>query len=229
MSEKVYVREQNQSLSRYLSKCFGLMAAGILVTAIIAFASYISGAWMLMYTNSFVRIAFLALELGIVIYLSARLYKMSVKKAYLSYFAYAIVSGYTFGSYGVVYDLGTIGIAFLFTAVLFVNMAIIGGTTKRDLTKYGSLLMVGLLTLLVTSIMGLILNVEFMTMVMSYIGIAIFLCITAYDTQMIKRNYEYCAGDEELLSRMTIYSALNLYLDFVNIFLYILRLFGKKD
>lgn len=229
MSEKLFVQEQSRSLGKYLTKCFALMGIGIFITAIVAYVSYITDAWMYMYVNQITLWGTLLLEIGVVIFLSARLYKMSVTTAYLSYFAYAIITGYTFGSLAVIYDLETIGISFGFTALLFVNMAIIGAVTKHDLSKYRSLLMVGLMTLVITSIMGLIFRIELPTMIMSYIGIGIFLCLTAFDTQMIQYNYQACGEDQELLSKMAIYSALELYLDFVNIFLYILRLFGKKD
>lgn len=230
MSER-YVVEQEKvyGLNRYMTKCFVTMAVGLLLTAAVGYGSYVSGLWRIMYTNVFTMWAAIILELAIVVVFSARLHKMSVFAAYACFFIYSVVSGYTMASLGVSYDLTSIGLAFGFTAILFINLAIIGLTTKKDLTQYGSLLFAGLLTLLVVSIIGAIMNIAVLDMIVCYVGIAIFLCLTAYDVQVLRRNYYACENDVELQSKMNIYSALELYLDFVNIFLYVLRIVGNRD
>ena len=228
MSERFAVDNSfERGFNKYMAKCFGVMALGLVITALMAFLSYSTGLWSLMYLNKITVFAFVILQLAVVIFFSSRLHKMSTSMAYVCFFVYSLITGYTLGSLGVVYDVTTMGIAFGLTAVLFVNLCIIGLTTKTDVTKYGTLLFVGLFTLLIASIIGIFLNLPVLDMVVCYVGIGIFLCLIAYDVQMMRKRYEmYQEG--ELLSKMMIDSAFNLYLDFINIFLYILRLLGRR-
>ncbi len=221
-------KNDEHGLNRYLAKCFGVMTMGLLVTAIVAYASYAFGLWRFMYMNTISFWIVFLVQLGVVIYFSANLHKMSPAMACVCYFLYAIITGYTLGSIGVAYDVKTIGIAFGITAILFVNLIVIGLTTKKDLTKYSTLLFVGLITLLIASVIGIFVNLPMLDMIVCYAGIGLFLCLIAYDVQVLRNHYELCE-DESQKTKMIIYSALELYLDFINIFLYVLRIVGKRD
>ena len=128
--------------------------------------------------------------------------------------------------YGV-YDAGSAIFAFAAAAVLFVSFAIYGIVTKRDLSKLGPLLMIGLIVLILFSVIGIFVHMSWASIIIALIGIAIFIGLTAYDTQKIKASYNAYSGNDEMLKKLSVNLALQLYLDFVNLFIYILKLMGK--
>ena len=203
------------SLSSYIARTYGWMALGLLVT-------FAGGRLALI----FITIA----ELGVVVFLSARIHKMSVGAARALFLVYAALTGLTFSMYFLIFDLTILIYAFAATAVLFGGMAAASLIFKMELDSIRPLLFGGLIMLIIVGVLGMFLNLGAFNIMICYLGIAIFLGYTAYDTAKIRQNYEYYCqmGDSVILEKASIFSALQLYLDFVNLFLYILRLLSSN-
>jgi len=144
--------------------------------------------------------------------------------------AFAIINGISFSSIFYVYHIGSITKVFLSTTALFAVMAIAGYTTKTDLTKMGSILMIGVIGIVIASLINLFMHSAGMDYMISILGVIIFTGLTAYDVQKIKNLGEMSGGDSTISSKLGVMGALNLYMDFINLFLFLLRLFGgRKD
>ena len=168
---------------------------------------------------------FIILELVLVLVLSARVMKMSPVGAKMCFLLYSFVSGLTFSSIFIVYNLTSITSVFLISALVFGIMALIGYTTKVDLTKVGFYLMMALIGAIIVMIVNIFLNNPMVDTFISIVCLIVFIGITAYDVQKIK-TLESSGLPEDNLA---IYGALDLYLDFINIFLHLLQFFGKSD
>ena len=219
-------------LNAYISKVFGTMFLGLLVTALSAlFVATNETMMRIFYGNSLVFVM-LIVELVIVFALSARIQKISYATAQLMFYVYAIVNGITLASIFYVYEIGTIYTTFLTTAISFGVMAIYGMVTKKDLTRIGSILMMLLVGVLVASVINMILgffiNTQQFDLIISFVAVAVFVGLVAYDTQKLKSYYYSSLNDYQMQRKIGIIGALSLYLDFINIFLYLLRIFGNK-
>ena len=169
-------------------------------------------------------------ELALVFILSARIMKMSFATAGLMFAAYSVLNGITMASIFAVFTMESIASAFFVTAGMFGVMSLLGFTMKKDLSSFGSFFLMALVGLIIASIVNAFLNSSVLYWVVTYIGVLIFVGLTAYDTQKIKNMLmEY--GDEvnEHTQKLALLGSLSLYLDFVNLFLYILRFFGRND
>lgn len=153
--------------------------------------------------------------------------KMSYTALIGTFVAYAIINGISFSFIFFIYNIGSIFKVFLSTAGLFAVMAIAGYTTKTDLTKLGSILMIGLIGIVVASLINLFMGSEKMDYIISILGVVIFTGLTAYDVQKIK-NLGYKVDNSDGTKKMGVLGALTLYLDFINLFLFLLRLFGNR-
>lgn len=168
---------------------------------------------------------FIILELVLVLVLSARVMKMSPVGAKMCFLLYSFVSGLTFSSIFIVYNLTSITSVFLISALVFGIMALIGYTTKVDLTKVGFYLMMALIGAIIVMIVNIFLNNPMVDTFISIVCLIVFIGITAYDVQKIKVLESSGLPEDNL----AIYGALDLYLDFINIFLHLLQFFGKSD
>jgi len=171
---------------------------------------------------------FIIAELVIVFSLSARINKISHGTALVMFYAYSIINGITLSSIFVVYDLGVIYTAFFTTAISFGIMSVYGMTTKKDLTKIGNVLMMLLIGVIVASLINLFLRNDSFDLIISFVAVAIFVGLVAFDTQKLKSYYFATTGDYQMQKKIGIIGALSLYLDFINIFLYLLRIFGNR-
>lgn len=217
------------TLEQYTMKTFGTMALGLLVTTITAFLFNINYIGLRLWFNiPYLPYILLFAELGVVIAFSARLFKSSLQTTRIMFFVYAILTGFTFSILQYMYESFTIYVAFGITSVYFGALCVIGYTTKMNLTKLAPLLLTGLVCLILVNVVGIFMDLSGMERIICSLGLILFTGLTAYDTQKMKKLYLQYQGDEEMLSRLSMYSALELYLDFVNIFLYILRLLGSK-
>lgn len=228
-----YAESPFGTLSQYMTKTFGWMFAGLLVTFAVGIGTVTSG---LVYLLAVTRLIFLTsiAELVMVFVLSARITKLQPSTATGLFFGYAVLNGINLSTIFLVYDVGSLVLAFLVGAVYFGVMAVYGATTRRDLTGWGPKLFAGLIAMLVCSLVGSIFSLfgmsfGVMDLVLCAIGLLIFMGLTAYDTQMLKHHYAYFGGDAAMLHKASIIGALNLYLDFINIFLYILRMVGRRN
>lgn len=225
----VYMNEkfQYETLSNYTAKTFLWMFAGLLVTFGVSLAAYMSNIGFYLLRSSFTFFGLAILEIVLVMALASRLHSMSVGSARGLFFLYAAVNGLVFSSYLWLYDMGDVLMAFGAAALYFGVMAAYGYLTKRDLTSWRTPLMVGLIVLLAVSVIGMFF-MSGSSILFSVLGIVIFSCYTAYDTQKIKALYFAYAGNEAMAKKASIYAALQLYLDFINLFLYLLRIFGRN-
>lgn len=225
----VYMNEkfQYETLSNYTAKTFLWMFAGLLVTFGVSLAAYMSNIGFYLLRSSFTFFGLTILEIVLVVALASRLHSMSVGSARGLFFLYAAVNGLVFSSYLWLYNMGDVLMAFGAAALYFGVMAAYGYLTKRDLTSWRTPLMVGLIVLLAVSVIGMFF-MSGSSILFSVLGIVIFSCYTAYDTQKIKALYFAYAGNEAMAKKASIYAALQLYLDFINLFLYLLRIFGRN-
>lgn len=228
-----YAESPFGTLSEFMSKSFGWMFAGLLVTFGVGIGAVASGL-IFPIINSGLFIFTSIAELVMVFVLSARVQKLQPSTATALFFGYAVLNGINLSSIFLVYDYGTLILAFLVGAVYFGVMAVYGNVTDRDLTGWGPKLMGGLVALIVCALVGSLLsmfglNFGIADLLLCAVGLLIFMGLTAYDTQKLKYYYSYFGGDAAMLHKASIIGALNLYLDFINIFLYIVRMLGRRN
>ena len=220
-SDISYAESPFGTLSEFMSKTFGWMFAGLLVTFLVGIGAVMTGLIYPLITSGLFILTSIA-ELVLVFVLSARVQTLQPSTATGIFFAYAVLNGLNLSSIFLAYDFGSLILAFLVGAVYFGVMAVYGNVTNRDLTGWGPKLMGGLF-----SLFGF--GFGIMDLVLCAVGLLIFMGLTAYDTQMLKYYYSYFGGDAAMLHKSSIIGALNLYLDFINIFLYILRMLGRRS
>lgn len=215
---------QDTSLA-IMSKTFIFMCIGLFVSAMCAFIVYDTGLIKDIGTQS--MFMFLILELIIVFAATKVLNNRKVALAGILFILYAGINGITFASLFLVYELGSVLSIFIITAVVFGVMAIYGYATKSDLTSVGSIGMMALIGVIVLSLVNIFMRSSGLDFALSIVGLAIFIGLTAYDMQKIKEMSRANVGMST--TAVAMFGALQLYLDFINIFIRLLRLFGKRD
>lgn len=211
--------------NKIFGKVFMWMFIGLLVTFLTGYVVSVNDNMLYNIFSGGTYFLLIIIELVLVIFLSSRIKKMQVTTARIVFILYSFVTGLTFGSIFVVFELTSIILVFLIAAALFGLFALIGYFTKLDLTKLGTILLMMLLGVVICVIVNMFLNNSTFDLVVSCISIIVFLGFTAYDIQKIKLlAYEF---EEE--GKVAIIGALELYLDFINIFLDLLRIFGNRD
>ena len=217
-----------ESIGVYTAKAFFWMFLGLLTTFGVAFFGYATGTILYVFAIPYFHIVLLVAELAVVMFLSARLHSLRVGTARALFFAYAVLNGIVFSAYFLIFSMLSLILIFAMTAIYFGAMALYGYFTKTDLSRLRPILVGGLIFLIVCGLLSIFIPMEMVDRVVCLIGIAIFLGFTAYDTQKIRALYDAYQGDQAMLERASIYSALQLYLDFINLFLYLLRFLGKN-
>lgn len=216
-------------VSTVMRKTFGWMAMCLLITALTAMGFVNSGLFYHIASSGAMWLLIIA-ELVLVFVLSARINKMSVATATIMLIAYSALNGVTLSFIFVVYSLGSIAKTFFITTGMFGVMALVGATTKRDLSKLGSILFMALIGLIIASLVNIFLRSSGLDWIISLIGVVLFTALTAYDVQRVKRlAAESDLYDDTQVGRLAVISALSLYLDFINLFLYLLRFFGRDN
>ena len=218
------------SMADFSRKVYSWMAVGLSVTFILGFAfQSILSANPLMLEQFFpVYIVSVIVELIMVIALGFFIYKMPSTVSLIMFLIYSVCNGVNIAPTLMFAGADKAIWAFAATALLFGAFSVYGIVTKRDLTKLRPILLIGLIVLIVFGILGIFFRMGALDLIISLIGIAIFVGFTAYDTQKIKAGYEYFSNDSEMLKKASVNIALQLYLDFINLFLYILRLFSRN-
>lgn len=215
-----------------VTKVYGEMTIGILVTAVVAVLGQITGAYysFLMATGMVGLIGLCVVQIALAVVLGMRVTKMKSATARVTFYVYAALMGFTLSSIFMVYDLGSIGVALGVTAAFFFALTMFGMTTKFNMLKAGPILMIGLIVLIISQIVLAFVQVDGMTKIVCAIGLILFAGMTIYDAQSTRALLtEYEAQGPEMVKKISILCALNLYLDFVNMFLYILQLLGNRD
>ena len=230
----------DEGLRAYMLKVYNYMATGILLTGIVALISFnisvvtdASGAIVsftefgnTLFFSGFKWLVMLA-PLGIVFYMSFGINKMSSSKAQTVFWIFAALMGLSLSWILLVYTGKSVARVFFITSATFGAMSLYGYTTKRDLTKLGSFLMMGLIGIIIASLINIFMKSSMMYFVISILGVLIFVGLTAYDTQKIKNMYVK-SDSGEIIGKKAVMGALTLYLDFINLFIMLLRLFGQR-
>ena len=218
--------EPTMSASDYMTRTYRWMACGLLITFAMA---YLTATTSLIYLVDSLYLVLTIAELALVFVLSSRVQTMSVGAARATFFGYALLNGMVLSYYFLVFSASTLIMALLATSLYFGLMAVYGTTTHKDLTGWGPRLMMALIAMIITGFVGMLFGFGFGGSVLYCgIGLVVFMLLTAYDTQKLSQLYSYYAGDSELAEKASIYGALTLYLDFINIFLYVVRLMGNN-
>ena len=218
--------ERTMSASDYMTRTYRWMACGLLITFAMA---YVTATTSLLYLVDSLYLVLTIAELALVIVLSSRVQNMSVEAARATFFGYALLNGMVLSYYFVAFSADTLVLALLATSLYFGLMAVYGTTTHKDLTGWGPRLMMALVAMLITGFAGMLFGFGFGSSVLYCgIGLVMFMLLTAYDTQKLQQMYSYYAADSEMAEKASIYGALTLYLDFINIFLYVVRLMGNN-
>ena len=216
-------------VSTVMRKTFGWMTMCLLITALTAMGVVNSGLFYQIASSGVMWLLIIA-ELVLVFVLSARIHKMSVTTATIMLIVYSVLNGATLSFIFLAYSLGSIAKTFFITTGMFGVMALVSATTKRDLSKMGSILFMALIGLIIASLVNIFLHSSGLDWIISLIGVVLFTALTAYDVQRVKRlATESDLYDDTQVGRLAIISALSLYLDFINLFLYLLRFFGRND
>lgn len=213
----------------FMNKVYGWMSIGLLLTAFVSYFVANSPAMLsLVLGNPFIYFGLFIGELFLVGYLSARIDKMSLQTAQHLFVGYSVLNGLTLSFIFIAYTKASLASAFFTTAGMFGAMSIYGFTTKKDLTAWGGFLFMGLIGIIIASIVNIFVKSSQFGLMISIIGVFIFVGLTAYDTQRIKRMVNSDVYDEDTTKKKAILGALILYLDFINLFLFLLRLMGNR-
>ncbi len=216
--------------SEFMRQVYNWMGLGLALTAVVAmWVASSPAAVEVIFGTPFLFFGLIIAELILVFTLSAALGRLSAATASLMFFVYAGLNGLTLSVVFLVYTQASIAQTFFITAGTFAAMSIYGYTTKRDLTSWGSFLFMGLIGVILASLVNLFLASPAIYWVITYAGIIVFVGLTAYDTQKLKEMALRGFGDEETARKGAVMGALALYLDFINLFLMLLRLFGRRD
>jgi len=219
--------QRGLTLNQYVSRTFGWMFVGLMITFLLAAALALTNTVYYFFMNPYIPMFLLIAEVAVVLIMSAGILKRSVGVTRLLFAVYSVLNGIVFSVYFVYYGVFNLIAIFGLTALFFGGFALYGRFTKTDLSRLRPLLIGGLIFLLIAGLLTMFLDLSTMERAICMVGIVVFLCFTAYDTQKIRANYEYFCGDEVMLQKASIYSALQLYLDFINLFLYLLRFLGR--
>ncbi len=224
------VQQSRTGLQTYMAQVYGWMTCGLLLTAFVAWYAASSEAVMTFVFSS--RITFFGLiiaQLALVFVLSGLIQRLSAGMATTLFMLYSALTGLTLSSILLVYTAQSIAATFVVTAGMFGAMSLYGYTTKRDLSGFGNMLFMGLIGIVLASVVNFWLKSEALMWAVTYIGVVIFVGLTAYDTQKLKNIGEQIdTRDASQLRKYSILGALTLYLDFINLFLMLLRILGNR-
>ena len=230
----------DEGLRAYMLKVYNYMTTGLLLTGLVAYffgkASIVTGEMgqivgvtsvgALLFDSPLKWVVMLA-PLGFVFYLSAKINKMSVSSAQITFWIFSAIMGLSLASIFIVYTQASIARVFFISSGTFAAMSLYGYTTKKDLTKLGGFLFMGLIGIIIASLVNLFFQSSALHFAISVIGVLVFVGLTAYDTQSIKNMY-YAGDSESVGGKKALMGALRLYLDFINLFIMLLRLFGQR-
>lgn len=212
-----------------MRKVYTWMTLALVLTGLTAYGVATSpGIMMALYSNSALMWGLVIAEFALVIGISAAINRLSLATATLMFVAYSVINGAMLSSIFMIYTAESIASVFFITAATFAVMALIGYTTKTDLTSVGKLLFMALIGLVIATIVNMFIGSSTMTMICSYVGVLIFVGLTAYDSQKIKNMLMQAPDAGESSQKLALLGALTLYLDFINLFIYLLRIFGDR-
>ena len=213
-----------------MRKVYVWMTLALALTGFTAYGVATSpGALQMIYGNSMTMWVLIIAELAIVFGVTAAINRISLTTATLMFILYSVINGAMLSSIFLVYSQSSIATVFFITAGTFGAMALIGYTTKADLTSIGKMLFMALIGLIIATLVNMFLKSSGMTLILSYVGVIIFVGLTAYDSQKIKQMLLQAPDAGEASQKLALLGSLTLYLDFINLFIYLLRIFGRRE
>ncbi|NNM54313.1 MAG: Bax inhibitor-1/YccA family protein [Spirochaetales bacterium] len=222
---EVAVQEQK----KFLVKVHGWMGLAVLLTAFAAFfTSKNEFLEQLIFGNPFGWLVLVVGEVALVWFLSARVFRLSFETGLALFTLYSVLNGVTLSAVFLVYSLGSIAGVFFISAGMFFAMSLYGWVTKADLSKWGSILFMALIGVIIASVVNFFLHSGVFQTIISFVGVLVFVGLTAYDSFRLRRMQAELAGDTVMLRKLGLLGALSLYLDFINLFLMMLQLFGGR-
>jgi len=217
------------TVARFFNAVYAWMAAGLGLTALVAWWVSTRPDIMMQVFRGPVLLGLFVAELVLVVTISAAIQKINAAAATVLFMLYSAINGLTLSGLFLVYAHATLASAFVVTAGMFGAMSVWGFVTKRDLTGLGSMLFMALIGLVIASVVSIFWQNSMLITVINYAGVLIFVGLTAYDTQRLKEIATYTADNPAMAARLSINGALRLYLDFLNLFLLLLRIMGRRD
>lgn len=230
VDEKERGLEMQVAFPALMRKVYGWMALALVITGLTSYMVASSpGLMQMIFANRLVFWGMVIAEFAIVFVISGRINRLSLVSATTWFVVYSVLNGALLSFIFMVYTQTAITEVFFITAGTFGAMAFIGSTTKRDLTKLGGILFMALIGLIIASVVNFFVQSNTLDLIVSYVGVLIFVGLTAWDAQQIKRMLAMAPDAGEGAQKIALLGALNLYLDFINLFLYLLRIFGGRD
>ena len=212
-----------------MRKVFVWMTLALAITGLTAYGVATSPALLsLIFSSKVTFFGLIIAEFALVFAISGAINRLSLSTATLLFILYSVVNGATLSSIFFAFSVATIGKVFFITAGTFGAMALVGYTTKTDLTSMGKLLFMALLGIIIASVVNMFVASSGLDLILSYVGVLVFVGLTAYDTQKIKQMCQAAPDAGESAQKLALIGALSLYLDFINLFLYLLRIFGSN-
>ena len=227
-------RERELSMSAafpaLMRKVYVWMTLALILTGVTAYGVANSpGVLMTLYSNQILFWGLIIVEFALVIGITAAINKLSLTMATLMFVLYSVINGAMLSSIFMIYTMSSITSVFFITAGTFAVMAFIGYTTKADLTSMGKILIMALIGIIIATVVNIFLKSTGLEMILSYLGVLVFVGLTAYDSQKIKQMLLMAPDAGEGAQKLALLGALTLYLDFINLFIYLLRIFGRRE
>jgi len=217
----------DEGLRSYMLRVYNYMGSGLALTGIVAYVVAHTGLYQALFSSGIGFVVMLA-PLGIVFFMGAKIRTMKPKTAQTLFWAFSILMGASLSYVFLTYTATSIVRVFFITAATFGAMSLYGYTTKRSLARWGSFLFMGLIGVIIAIVVNIFMQSELMHFIISIAGVLVFTGLTAYDTQRIKQTYVETDG-QAVMTKKAIMGALNLYLNFINLFMMLLYLFGGRD
>jgi FtsH-binding integral membrane protein len=222
--------EVSQAFPVLMRKVYVWMSLALAITGFTAYGVATSpGLMQAIYANQFFFWGLIIAEFALVIGVSAAIDRLSLATATLMFILYSVINGALLSYIFIVYTASSVSTVFFITAGTFAAMALYGYTTKTDLTSWGKLLLMALIGLIIATLVNVFVKSSTFDLILSYVGVLIFVGLTAYDSQKIKQMLLEAPDAGEAAQKVALLGALSLYLDFINLFLYLLRIFGKRE
>lgn len=220
----LYSQDKEAVFSNFMQRVYQWMAIGLALTGLAAAVTLGNRSLLSFLLHGGMWVLFIA-ELGLVFWLSASIQKISAQAAMIGFLAYSVLNGMTLSSIFLVYTAASISSTFFITAMTFAGISVYGWVTKQDLTSVGSFCAMALWGVIIASIVNIFFHAPAFDLILSYVGVAVFIGLTAYDTQKLKAIHQNMENAPEQLA---VFGALMLYLDFINMFIFLLRIFGRR-
>lgn len=229
INSKMQELEKQQAFSVLMRKVYTWMTMALVITGICAYGVANSPALLqVIYSSPMTMIVLCIVELGLVFWLSARIQKMALTTATIMFIVYSVLNGATMAALFLVYTQSSIARVFFITAATFGITALVGSTTKKDLSSLGGILIMALIGVIIASVVNIFIKSSAFDLILSIVTVLIFVGLTAYDTQKIKQMLLMAPNADETAQKVALMGALSLYLDFINLFIHLLRIFGAR-